>query len=139
MYDTEKCSLVFKDNKEREEFIIQCEGIIMKEYGARSITSFEKWRKDGERFLNEEFMNGPSFPFLNDGRLEFVEWLMGTLLTSVLYMIWDDEYRLVDAFRFIESMITAYSSLGEKYSFFVETLRMIYCSLDSEIQCYKDF
>lgn len=47
----------------------------MNEYGHLGRNFFEKWKKDVERFLKEDFLNSPSFPYLDDGLPEMIEWV----------------------------------------------------------------
>lgn len=113
MFDQEKGCMIFKDGSESVAWSSKCKEIVLTEYGKGTIEAFEKWRKDGERFLKEDFLNSASFPFLNDGRPELMEWLEGTLLTRTLEPYWDFESRLIGAYEFLKSMEKAYYS-GDK-------------------------
>ena len=84
MFDHEKGCMIYKDGPELVAWRSKCKEIVLTEYGKATIDAFEKWRKDGERFLKEDFLNSASFPFLNDGRPELMEWLEGTLQTMTL-------------------------------------------------------
>lgn len=66
---------ISKNQDEREKWISKCEKIVLKEYCNKRQFFYEMWKKDGERFLSEEFLKGSSFPYLNDGRPEFFEWV----------------------------------------------------------------
>ena len=75
MYDSEKGCMVFKDSAQRAPWDNKCQQIVMKEYCSTEDGDFEKWKKDGERFLEEDFFDGASFPFLNDNRHELFDWI----------------------------------------------------------------
>lgn len=113
MFDHEKGCMIFKDESESVAWSSKCKEIVLAEYGNSTIEAFEKWRKDGERFLKEDFLNSASFPFLNDGRPELMEWIEGTLQTWALDNYWDYDSRLIGAYEFLKSMEKAYYS-GDK-------------------------
>lgn len=73
MYDPEKGHMIFKDNNEMITWSNKTVEKCIKEYGHEGQIFFDKWKKDSERFLEEDFMKGIMFPYLNDGRPELLE------------------------------------------------------------------
>lgn len=50
---------------------------------------FNKWKEDGERFLQTTFINNPAFPNINDGKIELEEWLQETKVINFFLMYWE--------------------------------------------------
>ena len=132
MYDYEKGCMIFKDGSESVAWDNKCKEIILTEYGKSTINAFEKWRIDGERFLKEDFLNSESFPFLNDGRPELMEWLKGTLETRTLEHYWYCESRLEGAYEFLKSMKETYSSGNKQLKPVVHQISFILTQLKAE-------
>ena len=132
MFDHEKGCMIYKDGPELVAWRSKCKEIVLTEYGKATIDAFEKWRKDGERFLKEDFLNSASFPFLNDGRPELMEWLEGTLQTMTLEHYWDYESRLKGAYEFLESMEKAYYSGNKQLKPAVHQIDFILTNLRAE-------
>lgn len=132
MYDAAKGEMVFKDDAERVTWSARCKEIAVSEYGSSIPESFEKWKKDGQRFLTEDFLNSESFPFLNDGRPELPEWLEGTLATWVFSSWWDWDTRIVSANGFLKSMQAIYSSRTRCSASFLYALDAVLTHLRAE-------
>lgn len=135
MYDQEKGQIVFKNQDERENWISKCEKIVMKEYYNKGRFLYDMWKKDGERFLSEEFLKGSSFPYLNDGRPEFFEWAGGSGLFS---FDWDYDDNLVEAKNFLISMSKTFSINGNRLQLLVTSLNMILVQLITAREYYDE-
>lgn len=122
MYDSEKGCMVFKDSAERAQWDNKCRQIVMKEYCSTEDFNYEKWKKDGERFLEEDFIDGASFPFLNDGRPELFEWANGTNIICTSLDIWYDYSSSYLAYDFLFYMYHIY--VWKKKSSYVEDIKM---------------
>ena len=133
MYDNEKGCMVFKDSIERAKWDKKCQEMAMKEYCSTEDGSFDKWKKDGERFLEEDFIDGQSFPFLKDGRPELFEWIHGTLITRTFLDKWDDNIRCYLAYDFLLYMYHIY--VWKKKSNFVDDIKGILCNLRHDREC----
>lgn len=129
MYDHEKGYMVFRDQSERVNWDNKCIEICMKEYDYSKIDSIDKWKTDGERFIKEDFINSPAFPYLNDGRPELLEWLQGTYSSQFLII---KHIGLDEACEFLESMSHLYSSHGlESFAIFMDCM-IVDCKLSVE-------
>ena len=119
MYDHEKGYMVFRDQSERLNWEGKCIEIVMKEYDSEN-DSINKWKKDGERFLKEDFIYSPAFPYLNDGRPELLEWLQGTYSSGIFIKT---GIGLDEICEFLESMSQIYSSHGlESFAIFIDAI-----------------
>ena len=135
MYDSEKGCMVFKDSIERGKWDKKCQEMVMKEYCSTEDGSFDKWKKDGERFLEEDFIDSPSFPFLNDGRPELFELINGTFMTQTFQYTWDIYSRLISAYDFLLYMYHVYTK--KEKSCFVKEITTILTNLLCEKECNK--
>lgn len=95
------------------------------EYSKESEETYEKWRKDGERLLEE---------YINDGGQEFIEWFQDTIGTHTFLDHWDYERRYGLAYEFIESKLQKYSSYLKQQDCCSTMLGMILGSLRSGIE-----
>lgn len=135
MYDSEKGCMVFKDSVEKALWDSKCAELVKKEYFSNEEFLWEKWKNDGERFLKEDFIDGPSFPFLNDGRPELFEWINGTFLTHTSEVIWEEFIRLDFAYDFL--LYTYHIYQWKKKSQFVEGIKDILSHLFCDKQCIE--
>lgn len=128
MYDPEKGYMVFKDFNETEQWRTKCFDLFMKEYSQEEGEEMilKKWQKDGERFLQENFITNKMFPYLNDCRPELLEWIQGTdmilrfkQLTRIYQELTSD-----NAVDFLKSLLKFFSSLGERYGSFTVTFKL---------------
>lgn len=104
----------FQNSYEAEKWLAKCRGLVISEYGRGGIESFEKWKKDGLRFMQKSFIEDETFPLLNDGRPELAEWLRGTESTDCFLGHWGDNIRFYGAREFLESMESAFSERMRK-------------------------
>lgn len=72
-----------------------------------------EWEHDGERFMSDDFVQeyaqSGMIPLLNDGRPELINWLYGTVATSVFCESWDSESRYLSAGSLIQRMLDKYA------------------------------
>ena len=113
MYDPEKGHMVYKDINEMNAWSNKTVEVCMKEYGQEGQIFFDKWKKDGERFLNEDFLKGAMFPYLNDGRPELLEWIEGSFQTRLFSYHWYYELRMTEGLEFLKQMHQVFSSHGK--------------------------
>lgn len=76
--------------------------------------SYNKWIKDGERFLKEEFIgeyiSSGKAPALKDGRPEIDQWFKYTIENNIFLVGWGS--LRVNAKEFIEKMLNIYKEHG---------------------------
>lgn len=88
----------------------ECEDPFLQDY----YNSYYKWKNDGLRFLNEDFVkeyiSTGKIPILKDGRPGMEEWFNYTLNTNVFMEIWGGERIL--AKEFIEKMLKVFNEQG---------------------------
>lgn len=125
MYDREKRIMIFKNGEERESWIKKCDEQAMREYSKESEKTYEKWRKDGEFFLEE---------YINNGGQEIIDWLQGMLDTCLFLNHWECERRYGVAYEFIESMLQKCLSCMKQPDCCTTMLQMMLGSLRSEIE-----
>jgi hypothetical protein len=103
-------------------------------FARREYYDCDKWKTDGERFLTQEFISEyiktGNIPVLGDSRPEFIEWLYGTLATSVFYSEWGVETRQYFAKPFILSMLEHYSPHAEQLKHCLPYIKALICTLN---------
>ena len=76
--------------------------------------SYEKWKKDGERFLKDEFVDEfiqtGKIPVLNDGRPEMEQFFYYITSTNAFLVEWGNTRILIKPF--IENMLKVYKEHG---------------------------
>lgn len=92
------------------EYKLDHNSVVYREY----VSDFNKWEKDGERFLSDEFIDkyleGKTIPMLYDGRPEFNIWISYTNASGVFYGGWNSGTRYHLAKPFILNMLNIYEN-----------------------------
>ena len=70
--------------------------------------NFNKWKEDGERFLQKNFINSPTFPIINDGKIELDEWLQETKVINFFYLYWEPIDSLFGIKKFFTKLMRLY-------------------------------
>ena len=129
----------FKTLEEMQTWNSNCRELFHREYIPYTKKAFDKWKEDGNRFLEPSFFEKRTFPLLNDGRPEIDEWLEGNFLTSVLLDEWPTEIRYNEVKEYLENMNKIYrsrifidESTKEQFERYSNKLDDIICFLEEE-------
>lgn len=125
--------LKFDNYNMYEHYIGVCRGTVLKKYGKEDEGGFEKWEEDSKRFIEESFVNSPTFPLILDGKIELDEWVEGTKGTIVFLNHWGLLTRWEKAKQVIKKMLDIYKKHDDKkHQHYVYKFVMILATLEEE-------
>ncbi|KAK8844182.1 hypothetical protein M9Y10_024387 [Tritrichomonas musculus] len=121
-----------KDLQNRDFAEGQCRTRAILKYGIKD--GFQKWKEDGERFMQRSFLYSDAFPIINDGKIELDEWLEEMKVTSLFYHYWEPYQRLSGIIKFLKKLMKFYKKQRKKeLKPYVKVFSMIIKAIEKEI------
>lgn len=97
--------------------------------------NFNKWKEDGERFLQTNFIHSSTFPIINDGKIELDEWLQETKVINFFYLYWEPIDSLFGIKKFFTKLMRLYKKQRkEKLKSYINEFSEIIKCLQYEIR-----
>lgn len=84
----------------------QCRTRAILKYGIKD--GFQKWKEDGERFMQRSFIYSDTFPIINDGKIELDEWFNEIKVTILFLHYWETYERFHGIKKFINKLMKLY-------------------------------
>lgn len=111
----------------------QCRARAILKYGIKD--GFQKWKEDGERFMQRSFIYSDTFPIINDGKTELDEWLFEIKVTSLFLHYWETYERFFGIKKFVNKLMKLYKKQRKEHlKPYVKKFSMLIKAIDAEIK-----